>query len=303
MYQVLQDARSGETSLVEVPPPALQDKFVRVRTAASLISAGTERYMIELAKKSLVGKARARPDLVGQVIEKARKEGIARTVRTVFDRLDKPMPLGYSAAGVVEQVGSAVETFKVGDRVAIAGAGYANHAEVNCVPQNLVALVPDDVDWSSACYTTVATIAMQGVRIARPEVGEFVAVIGLGLIGLVTTQILASSGCRVIGIDPDENKGNLARKAGAIAVAKDPADAVKLVSRVTGSRMADHVVITAATASSGPVELAGELARRKGSVVVVGVVGINVPRDSYYRKELQLKLSMSYGPGRYDPGL
>ncbi len=301
MIQVLQDTRSGEMTLAEVPPPAIDAKSIRVRTAASLISAGTERAMIDLAKKSLAGKARARPDLARQVIDKARKEGVVRTVKTVLSRLERPMPLGYSAAGVVEQVGAQVTEFKVGDRVAIAGAGYANHAEVNCVPKNLATHIPSDVPFSSACYTTVASIAMQGVRIARPELGEFVAVIGQGLIGLITTQILVANGCRVIGIDPDQSKSELAMRFGAEACATSPEEATRVVHRVTGGRLADCSVITAATKSSGPIELAGELTRRKGSVIVVGAVGMDIPRDIYYKKELDLRISMSYGPGRYDP--
>ena len=302
MQQILQNIKSGETRLETVPPPADRAGGVRVRTAASLISAGTEKMLIDLAQKSLVGKAQARPDLVRQVLQKVKKEGLLNTFRNVMSKMEKPMPLGYSAAGIVEAVGREVTGFKAGDRVAIAGAGYANHAEINVVPKNLVALIPDGVSFEEASYTTVASIALQGVRLARPELGDNVVVVGLGLIGLITVQLLRANGCRVLGLDLDPKKVALGLEMGMDAgVVSSREDPVAAVERFTRGRGADHTLITAATKSNGPVELAGEITRRKGQVVAVGAVGMNIPRDVYYKKELEVKISMSYGPGRYDP--
>ncbi len=302
MKQVLQHINSGELELATVPPPALRSGMVRVRTAASLVSAGTEKMLIDLAQKSLIGKAQARPDLVRQVVEKIKKEGVVNTYRNVRSKLERPMPLGYSAAGIVEEVAPDVSEFQLGDRVAIAGAGYASHAEVNVVPKNLVAKIPEDVAFEDAAYVTVASIALQGIRLARPELGDNVVVIGLGLIGLITSQLLKANGCRVLGIDLNPRKVELALELGideAIDSSRD--DAVRAVERFTSGRGCDHTLITAATDSNAPIELAGEVTRRKGRVVAVGAVGMNIPRDAYYKKELEVLVSMSYGPGRYDP--
>ncbi|WP_259086024.1 bi-domain-containing oxidoreductase [Salinibacter ruber] len=258
--------------------------------------------MIELGQKSTLGMARARPDLVKKVINKARKEGWWKTFQTVQSKLDEPRPLGYSASGIVEEVGENVQDYSIGDRVALAGASYANHAEVNTVPKNLVARIPDNVTFESAAYTTVASIALQGIRLAEPQLGDRVAVIGLGLVGLLTVQMLNANGCRVLGIDLDADKVELAREIGldrgCVSTASDPEAVAERFSRGHG---VDHTLITAATSSSEPIEQAGALTRRKGEVVVVGNVGMDVPRDVYYEKELSLHVSMSYGPGRYDP--
>ena len=299
MFQIVQDVKSGETKLDQVPPPALQPGFVLVRTAASLISAGTERMVIDLAKKSYLGKAQARPDLARQVIQKAQKEGLVNTWKNVQSKLTRPLPLGYSAAGVVEAVGDGVSEFAVGDRVAMAGAGYANHAEVCAVPKNLVARIPEGVPFEDACYSTVAAIGLQGVRLAKPELGDNVVVLGLGLIGLITVQLCKAAGCRVLGVDLDPKKAELAKQLGADDAVTNGAEAA--LEKLTNGRGADHVLITAATKSSGPIEAAGHFARHKGRVVAVGAVGMDVPRDLYYKKELELHISMSYGPGRYDP--
>jgi predicted dehydrogenase/threonine dehydrogenase-like Zn-dependent dehydrogenase len=301
MRQVVQNVRSGELELKEVPPPALLPGGVLVRTAASIISPGTEKMVLELGKKSLIGKARERPDLVRQIITRARTQGIAATVQGVMSKMDQALQLGYSAAGVIEAADGHLPDLKIGDRVAIAGAGYANHAEINFVPRNLAALIPDSVSFEQAAYATVAAIAMQGVRLARPELSEIAVVSGLGLIGLITVQLLKASGCRVLGLDVNKDKVDLACRVGLDeGVVLEVDDPHRVLDRFSGGRGADLTVITAATASNQPVELAGEITRRKGRVVVVGAVGMNVPRDIYYRKELELKISMSYGPGRYD---
>ena len=301
MLQIVQSAKSGELELRQVPPPALLPGGVLVRTCASLISAGTEKMVIDQAQKSLISRVRERPDLARQVISKIRAHGVSNTIQSVVSKLEQGTPLGYSAAGIVHEVGEQVRGLKVGDRIALAGTQYANHAELNYAPVNLTALVPDSVSFEEAAYTTVASIAMQGVRLARPELGEFVVVSGLGLIGLITVQILKANGCRVLGIDFTKDKVELGLKLGlddAVLLPVD--DAHRGVDRFSKGRGADVTLITAATNSNQPIELAGEITRRKGRIVVVGAVGLNIPRDIYYRKELDLQISMSYGPGRYD---
>ena len=299
MKQILQSYRSGELWLAEVPVPACGRGGVLVRTRSSVVSAGTEGMLLALAKKSLIGKARARPDLVRRVLKKARVEGIKPTMEKVFAKLDEPIALGYSAAGDVVEAGREAVGLKPGDRVAMAGVGYAAHAEFNFVPANLCARIPESVSYVDAAFATVGAIALQGVRQAQPLIGERVAVIGLGLLGLLTVQILKANGCVVLGVDLDEDRVALAERLGAdVAVSADPERACEAF---TGGCGADAVIITAATPGNEPIENAAEMSRHKGRVVAVGLVGMNVPRDVFYRKELDLRLSMSYGPGRYDP--
>ena len=283
-----------------MPPPSLRPGGVLVQTAYSLISAGTERTIVETAQNSLVGKARERPDLVRQVFDTFKREGLKATYEKVKAKLNQIKPLGYSASGVVIAVGSEAGEFRVSDRVACAGAGYASHAEVIYVPKNLCVKLPDNATLESACYTTVGAIAMQGIRQADARLGETVAVIGLGLVGQLTVQILKAAGCQVIGIDVNPEACELAKKSGADLVASDHASARVSCASLTEGRGADCVLVTAGTKSNEPVELAGELARDRATVVIVGLVGMDVPRHSYYMKELELKLSRSYGPGRYD---
>ncbi len=271
-----------------------------MRTAASLISAGTEKIAVDSGKKSLLARAKERPDLVKQVIEKAVNEGIASTVSTVRAKLDSGTALGYSAAGTVVAVGEGVSGFQVGDRVACAGAGYASHAEVISAPQNLCAHLPENVGFDQGAFATLGAIALQGVRLAQPTLGEAIVVVGLGLLGQLTVQLLRANGCRVFGVDLDETKFERAIGSGAerCSSTENAAAAIKEWSRGRG---ADAVLITAGTSSNGPVELAGEVSRLKGRVVAVGLIGLDVPRNLYFKKELSLHVSMSYGPGRYDP--
>ncbi|HEX8457572.1 MAG TPA: bi-domain-containing oxidoreductase [Pyrinomonadaceae bacterium] len=301
MKQILQNYKTGEVRVAEVPPPIAQRGRVLVRTAASLISAGTERMAVELGRKSLVGKARERPDLVRQVIQKAQREGLQNTIAAVRTKLNAPNALGYSAAGVVVDVGDGVTEFRAGDRVACAGAGFASHAELLSVPKNLCVRLPDAVDFESAAFATLGAIALQGVRLAEPTLGESVVVIGLGLLGQLTVQLLKANGCRVFGVDLEGSKVELARTLGADDGAVSGGEALEAVSEWSRGRGADAVLITAATSSDEPIEMAGEMSRLKGRVVAVGLVGMNVPRKIYYERELTLKVSMSYGPGRYDP--
>lgn len=299
MLQIIQSYRTGQMDLAEVPVPFCEDAGILVRVACSLVSAGTEKMLVDLAKKSLVGKAMARPDLARQVVAKMKKEGIRQTLEKVFTKLDNSIPLGYSCAGQVIAVGRGVSRFKVGDWVACGGAGYANHAEVDYIPQNLAVKLPEGLDAEAASFATVGSIAMQGVRQAEVELGHRVGVVGLGLLGQLTVQILKASGAKVICMDISEPKMELARTLGADwAVHTD--NFASMAKNVSDGQGLDSLIITASTSSNQPIELAGEVCRYKGKVVVVGMVGMNIPRNEYYKKELDLRLSMSYGPGRYD---
>src|SRR5205085_4125178 len=274
---------------------------VMVRAAVSLVSAGTERAFVELGRKGLVGKAKERPDLVRKVVEKVRSEGLLNTLQAVREKLDESHALGYSAAGVVAEVGEGVTEFVVGERVACAGTGYAAHAELLSVPQNLCARLPEGVDFEGAAFSTLGAVALQGVRLAEPTLGESVVVIGLGLLGQLAAQLLKANGCRVFGVDLDASKVELAKRLGMDDGCVAGAGVKGAVLRWSRGRGADAVVITAATSSDEPVQLAGEVSRLKGRVVAVGLVGMNVPRQVYFERELTLRVSLSYGPGRYDP--
>lgn len=299
MKQVLQNLKNGETLVVDVPVPAPQKGEALVRTAASLVSAGTERMLVSFAEKSLLGKARSRPDLVRQVVDKARREGILTTLEAAFGRLDQPMPLGYSSAGTITALGEGLTGFKVGQRVACAGGGFAVHAEYACVPKNLLAALPAQVDFESAAFSTLGAIALHGFRLAEVQLGERVGVIGLGLLGLLAVQIARAAGCQVIGVDLDPGRVALGESLGALATLRPQAQ--EAAQSFTRGRGCDAVLICADTSASDPVELAGAIARDRARVVAVGAVGLRLPRKVYYEKELTFLNSRSYGPGRYDP--
>ena len=295
MRQVVQEIRSGKTTVRTIPDPIAAPGQVLVGTVASLVSAGTERYVVDLAKKSLIGKARARPDQVRRVLEKVRQEGLASTATQVLAKLDEPMPLGYSSAGVVLECGRGVQEFKPGDRVACAGP----HAGIVSVSRNLCARIPEGVTFEQAAYTSVAAIGLEGIRLAKVSLGERVLVIGLGLIGQICVCLLKAQGCRVFGTDVDPKKLELARLLGADAVGLgSPIAPVKAFSDQFG---VDAVVITAATPSNEPIEFAAEVCRPKGRIVLVGVIGLNLPRAPFFAKELEFTVSSSLGPGRSDP--
>jgi threonine dehydrogenase-like Zn-dependent dehydrogenase len=298
MKQVLQNMRTGKTAVVDVPVPGPRPGTALVHTAVSLVSAGTERMLVEFAEKSLAGKARARPDLVGQVLEKARREGLLTSISTAFSRLDQPLALGYSSSGTIVALGEGMEGFKVGGRVACAGGGFAVHAEYGVVPRNLLVSLPKGVDFESAAFTTLGAIALHGFRLAEAQVGERVAVIGLGLVGLMTIQIAAAAGCQVFGVDVNPQRVALAKRFGVEAVLRELA--VEAAAAFSAGRGVDAVIICADTPSADPVELAGAIARDRARVVATGAVGLEVPRKPYYEKELSLVNSRSYGPGRYD---
>lgn len=301
MKQVVLNLKDGGLTVEDVPIPTLKGSGVLVRNHYSVISAGTESGLVDLANKSLIGKARARPDLAMKVINKAKQDGPISAFQQAMGRLDKREPLGYSSAGTVISVSEDISGIKVGDRVACAGAGYANHADVAFVPKNLCVKVPDNVDLKNACFTTVGSIAMQGVRNADVRVGENVVVVGLGLIGLITVQILKASGCRVFGIDLDESKVKLAKELGAdVVLSRSTPNIEESVRQFSRGIGADVTIIAAATRSNDPVDLAGKITRERGKVVIVGLVGMDIPREEYYNKEIELRVSRSYGPGRYD---
>lgn len=302
MKQLVLNVRSGELAVAEVPPPALRPGRLLVRTRASLVSAGTERLVVGFAKQNLLGKARSRPDLVRQALAKVKRDGLAATAQAARARLDVPLPLGYSAAGVVAAVGAGLEgRYSPGQRVAVAGAGVANHAELNLVPANLAAAVPPGVADEEACYATVSAIALHAVRQSRPQFGAWCAVVGLGLVGQLAAQFLALSGVRVLALDFDAGRLALAARLGADAVCdlneRDPGTAAAAATDGIGC---DAVVIAAATTSSLPFETAATVARDRAVVAVVGNTGTAFPYREYMNKELKVVVCRSYGPGRYD---
>lgn len=298
MRQVEQNYRSGALRVIDAPAPRAGRASALVASRVSLISAGTEKQIIDLARSSLAGKALARPDLVRQVIRKAKAEGVFPVARKVLARLDTPIPLGYSLAGNVVEAGPDAGV-AAGDRVACAGAGIANHADYNAVPKNLMVRIPDGVSDEDASFVTLGAIALQGVRVAGPTLGERVVVSGLGLIGLLTVQLLKANGCRVLGYDPNPERAALARELGADRAVSEELEAA--AARFTRGHGADAVIVTASSKSSDPLNQAAEISRLKGRVVVVGMVGMTIDREPFYKRELDLRLSMSYGPGRYDP--
>jgi predicted dehydrogenase/threonine dehydrogenase-like Zn-dependent dehydrogenase len=302
MKQIIQNYKTGELRLVDVSVPGLRKGFIRVRTHASLVSVGTERTMLDLARKSLLGKAVARPDLVKQVLNKIRTDGLGEAYRQAMGRLDTPLPLGNSAAGIVTGVGEGVDGFSVGDRVACSGSGYASHSEIICVPQTLTVRIPDGVSDEAASFVTLGSIAMHGIRTANVTFGERVVVLGLGLLGQLAVQILSASACRVLGLDTDARKVELAlahgTHAGAV-IGKD--DVSSAVRHFTNGEGADAVLIFASTESNEPIELAAEISRERGRIVVPGLVGLQIPRKQFYAKEIDFVVSRAWGPGVYDP--
>jgi len=303
MKQLVHSMRTGAIDVVDVPPPRLAGPGVLVQTAVSLVSAGTERAALEFANSSLVEKARSRPDLVKQVLDKVRRDGLLQTATVTFARLDRPVAPGYATAGTVIAAAPGLD-LGVGDRVACAGATYATHAEINYVPKHLVVPVPrrssgELVAFEEAAFTTVGAIALHAVRLGAPEIGHRAVVIGLGVIGLLAVQILRAHGCRVFAIDLSSARCDLARSLGADD-AMEPVGAEATVARWSGGLGADLVVVAAAARGSDPAVMAAEIAREKGKIVAVGATGLDLPRRTMYRKELSLVVSRSYGPGRYD---
>lgn len=298
MKQILQSLKTGKVELADIPCPAAGPGQLLISTRVSLISSGTERMLVDFGKANLLDKARQQPDKVRQVLAKARTDGLAATFNAVQNKLDQPLALGYCNAGTVVGVGVGVEGFTVGDRVASNG----KHAEMVAVPSILCAKIPDGVGDEAAAFTVVSAIALQGVRLASPTLGESFVVIGLGLIGLITVQILRANGCRVLGIDFDEEKLALAEQFGASVVNPSQGeDALAAATRFSHNRGVDGVLITASTKSNEPVHQAAQMCRKRGRIILVGVAGLELSRADFYEKELTFQVSCSYGPGRYDP--
>lgn len=303
MKQVTQQLTSGEIVIQELPWPQVGSGMILVRNHYSLISAGTEGSTVKTARKSLLGKAKERPQQVKQVLDVLKTQGPVQTYRAVMKKLDAYSPMGYSSAGEVIEIGSQVHDINIGHKVACAGVGYANHAEIVCVPRNLCVKLQEDADLKKASYNTLGVIALQGIRQADLRLGESCAVIGLGLLGQLTCLMLRASGVRTLGIDIDERAVEIAAQqcCDAAWIRQTPGLAAK-VAHYTGGAGVDAVILTAGTSSLDPINLAGELARKRGRVIVVGAIPTGFDRDPYwYRKELELRMSCSYGPGRYDP--
>jgi polar amino acid transport system substrate-binding protein len=285
----------------EVQAPAAGAGMVLVKNYFSVISAGTEKTSVDSRKSSLLQRAKSQPDEVRKVIDEVRKNGLTRTYKRIMSKLDSYAGLGYSTAGVVVAVEESVQDIEIGDRVACAGADYAFHSDVIAVPRNLVARIPEGVSMESAAYTTIAAIALQGVRQTAPLLGETIVVIGLGLLGQFTVQFLKANGCKVIGVDLDPLAVRMALRSGAdVALHRYDDPVASVVQSVSGGYGADAVIITAGTTSNDPVDLAGMLTRERGRVVIVGAASMNIPRGPYYMKEIEIRISRSYGPGRYD---
>lgn len=297
MKQIIQSFKTGETILEEVPAPQVKSGQVLIRTTKSLVSLGTERMLVEFGKSNLIAKARQQPDKVKQVLDKIKTEGLMPTLEAVFNKLGEPLPLGYCNVGIVEAVGQGVSEFKVGDRVASNGP----HAEFVSVPKNLVALVPEGVSDEEASFTVIGSIGLQGIRLCNPTIGETIVVTGMGLIGLITAQLLRANGCKVIGIDFDQSKLDMAKQWGIETINPGKGDdPVKTVLELTDNIGADGVIITASTKTNDVIAQAAQMSRKRGRIILVGVIGLDISRADFYEKELTFQVSCSYGPGRYD---
>jgi predicted dehydrogenase/threonine dehydrogenase-like Zn-dependent dehydrogenase len=297
MKQLIQNLKNGDTILEEIPVPQIRGGSVLIQTTRSLVSLGTERMLVEFGKANYLQKARQQPEKVKQVLDKIQTEGLFPTFEAVFNKLDQPIPLGYCNVGKVIQVGEGVTDLKIGDRVASNG----NHAEFVCVPKNLVAKIPDNVSDEEATFTVIGSIGLQGIRLLNPTFGETIVVIGLGLIGLVTAELLVANGCQVIGFDFDQTKIDIAQAKGIKAYnLSGGADPVKIVEQITGGTGADGVIITASNKSNEIISQAAKMSRKRGRIILVGVIGLDINRSDFYEKELTFQVSCSYGPGRYD---
>lgn len=296
MKQIIQSFKTGDTILEEVPAPQIAKGKILIQTSRSLVSLGTERMLVEFGKSNLISKARQQPDKVKQVLDKIKTDGLMPTLEAVFNKLGEPLPLGYCNVGKVIDVGEGVSEFKIGDRVASNG----QHAEFVCVPKNLVAHIPDGVSDEEAAFTVIGSIGLQGIRLLNPTLGETIVVIGMGLIGLITAQLLIANGCKVIGVDIDDEKLNLSNQWGVIPFNPKTGDVVKFVESVTKNIGADGVIITASAKTDEIISQAARMSRKRGRIILVGVIGLNISRAEFYEKELTFQVSCSYGPGRYD---
>lgn len=297
MKQIIQNLKTGETRLENIPVPKPGNGEILIRTTHSLVSLGTEKMLVDFSRAGLIQKAKQQPDKVKQVMDKMKSDGLLPTMETVFKRLEEPLPLGYCNSGIVVETGKGVVNFAIGDRVASNG----KHAEYVCIPQNLVAKIPDNVSNEEAAFTVIGSISLQGIRLCNPTFGETIVVYGLGLLGLLTSQMLIANGCHVIGIDIDKSKCELAKKWGVVVLNPSKGDdPVKAVLDNTNGIGADGVLITASSKSNEIISAAAQMSRKRGRIVLVGVIGLDINRSEFYEKELTFQVSCSYGPGRYD---
>ena len=297
MKQIIQNLNSGDTILEEVPVPLVKSGHILIQTTQSLVSLGTERMLVEFGKSNLIQKAKQQPDKVKEVINKIKTDGLRPTIKAVFNKLGQPIPLGYCNVGKVIAVGKGVDEFSIGDRVASNGP----HAEIICVPKNLVCKIPDNVTDEEATFTVIGAIGLQGIRLVNPTFGETIVVVGLGLIGLITAQLLKANGCNVIGFDYDSNKVKIAKSLGIDAInPSEGVDEVSYVLNATNSIGADAVIITASNKSNEIISQSAKMSRKRGRIVLIGVIGLDISRADFYEKELSFQVSCSYGPGRYD---
>ncbi|MFM2361118.1 MAG: hypothetical protein RLZZ316_20 [Bacteroidota bacterium] len=296
MKQIIQDLKKGDTILEEIPAPLVRKGHLLIKTHRSLVSLGTEKMLVEFGKGNLISKARQQPEKVKQVLDKIKTDGLMPTLEAVFNKLDEPLPLGYCNAGEVIAVGEGVTDFAVGDRVASNG----HHAEVVCVPVNLAAKIPANVSYEEAAFTVIGAIGLQGIRLANPTMGETIVVTGLGLIGLITAELLLANGCHVIGFDFDPAKVALAQQKGIKAFNAAGIDVVKTVEELTAGVGADAVIITASTKSNDVISQSAQMSRKRGRIILIGVIGLDIQRGDFFKKELSFQVSCSYGPGRYD---
>ena len=297
MKQIIQDLKKGDTILEEVPVPKVKSGSVLIQTTRTLVSLGTERMLVDFGKSNLIQKAKQQPDKVKMVLDKVKTDGLRPTLEAVFNKLGQPLPLGYCNVGKVVAVGKGVTEFSIGDRVASNG----NHAEFVCVPTNLAANIPDNVTDEEAAFTVIGSIGLQGIRLLQPTFGETIVVVGLGLIGLITAELLSANGCNVIGFDFDSNKVRIAKEKGIIAI--NPAegtDQVKFVESYTNGVGADGVIITASNKSNEIISQSANMCRKRGRIILVGVIGLDISRADFFEKEITFQVSCSYGAGRYD---
>ncbi len=297
MKQILQSLKTGSTNVIEVPVPNISSNSLLIKTSKTLISPGTERMLVEFGKAGWIKKARQQPDKLKMVLNKVSTDGLKPTLEAVLNKLDQPLPLGYCNVGLVHEVGSNIKNFKKGERVVSNG----KHAEVVNVPINLVARVPDIVPDEAASFTVLGAVALQGIRLVKPTLGEAVVVMGLGLVGLMTVQLLKANGCRVLGLDFDENKLLLAKKFGAEVLNLNKEDPIATADIFSRGRGVDAVIVTASTSSDEPIHQAAQMCRKRARIVLVGITGLKLSRDDFYKKEITFQVSSSYGPGRYDP--
>ena len=296
MKQIIQSLKNGSTKVIDVPIPNVSEGSLLIKTSKTLVSAGTEKMLISFGKAGLINKALKQPDKFKLILNKISTDGIKPTLESVFHKLDQPLPLGYCNVGIVHEIGSKVKNFNLNDRVISNG----KHSEVVNVPINLCAKVPDNVTDDEASFTVLGAVALQGIRLANPTLGEAVVVIGLGLVGLMTVQLLKANGCRVLGLDFDEKRLSLAKDFGADVLNLSNGDPLTIANHFSRGRGVDAVIVTANTSSEEPIRQAAQMCRKRGRIILVGITGLNLSRDDFFKKELTFQVSASYGPGRYD---